>query len=391
MRLTLSRRFVFFLGLAATLVAPAVARAQSNPYVTVAQLNFWFRGPGCNGGFEAFDCSGLRNTNLTPALGSTYDEAQPQVIGRQINWAINWGVDAFSIEWTTPREIQGSMEEVLDDVFLKAPQLPKVRWCLFYDLVLRLQQTPGLTFNLSQGMDFNQPDVYDTFVSDIDRFAEKYFSQAQYLKIDDRPVVYVWGTWNALGPFKQAVADARAKAAARGFDVYLVGDVIRVDQFVPDVADAYDANTNFVFFVAGSPAVANVGKAAPDLDTTLTTWENWIANETVFGRTDHVILQPGFTPQFDNTTFLQVNGLSSPTYIPANSRKQVAKMARVVRNHAHGAGTSGTKLVWINTWNNWPETTTVEPTAPSPPKYPAGNYGYDMLKVIRGVFGPETF
>jgi len=26
-----------------------------NDYITVAQLNLWFHGPGCYGGFEAFD------------------------------------------------------------------------------------------------------------------------------------------------------------------------------------------------------------------------------------------------------------------------------------------------------------------------------------------------
>ena len=42
-----------------------------NDYIVIAQLNLWFNGPGCNGGFEAFDCSGKRTTPLTPALGAT--------------------------------------------------------------------------------------------------------------------------------------------------------------------------------------------------------------------------------------------------------------------------------------------------------------------------------
>jgi hypothetical protein len=66
-------------------------------------------------------------------------------------------------------------------------------------------------------------------------------------------------------------------------------------------------------------------------------------------------------------------------------------MAEVVKKHVHPAGPSGVKLVWLNTWNNWPETTTFEPTADLGPKYPAGNYQYDMVEVIRDVFGPETF
>jgi hypothetical protein len=177
-------------------------------------MNLWFHGPGCYGGFEAFDCSGQRTTTLTPLLGETYDSASADVIRQQIDWAADYGVDAFSIEWTTPRSVPGSIEPILDDNFLRAPNLPRVRWCIFYDLVLRLDQTPGLNVDLSQGMDFDNPDVYDTFVSDFEHFADKYFDQPQYLKIDERPVVYIWGTWNATGRYTPRKRVKRSSIAA---------------------------------------------------------------------------------------------------------------------------------------------------------------------------------
>ena len=66
-------------------------------------------------------------------------------------------------------------------------------------------------------------------------------------------------------------------------------------------------------------------------------------------------------------------------------------MALVARKHAVPVGSYNMQLVWLNTWNNWAETTTVEPTVDFGPKYPAGNYGFDMLEVVREVFGSETF
>ena len=65
-------------------------------------------------------------------------------------------------------------------------------------------------------------------------------------------------------------------------------------------------------------------------------------------------------------------------------------MAEVARKHAEPVGSRGQKLIWLNTWNNWAEATTVEPTADLGPKYPAGNYQFDMLEVVSEVFGPET-
>jgi hypothetical protein len=363
-----------------------------NEYITIAQLNLWFSGPGCYGGYEAFDCSGKRSTSLTPLLGATYDSASEDVIRQQIDWAADYGVDAFSIEWTTPREIAGSLENTLDDKFLKASNLNKIRWCIFYDLVLRIQQTPGLSVDLSRGMNFDNPDVYNTFVADFEHFATKYFSQAEYLKIDGRPVVYIWGTWNATGKYVEAFQEAREKVSALGFDVYIVGDIIRTDHFYSDLASVYDANTNFVFFVPGSPATArDVGEAATNLDGILKQWEYNITGLNVRGRDEKVILQPGFAPQYDDRIFREINKIPSSTYIPAASKEQVTEMALVVRQHAQPVGSQGWKLVWLNTWNNWPETTTFEPTAASGPKYPAGNYQFDMLEVILEVFGPKTF
>jgi hypothetical protein len=66
-------------------------------------------------------------------------------------------------------------------------------------------------------------------------------------------------------------------------------------------------------------------------------------------------------------------------------------MAEMARKHAEPVGSQGQKLIWVNTWNCWAETTTIEPTADSGPKYPAGNYHFDMLEVVREVFGAETY
>jgi hypothetical protein len=362
-----------------------------NDYIVIGQLNLWYHGPGCYGGFEQYNCSGKRSTPFTPALGATYDSSDPSVVKQQIDWAAAYGVDAFSIEWTTPRGVGGSLENNLDDAFLKAPNLDKIRWCIFYDLELRILQTPGLHVDLSQGMDFDNPDVYNTFVADFDHFAQKYFSQAQYLKIDGRPVVYIWGTWNARGNFAGAFQEARKRAADRGYDVFIVGDIIRTDAFNSKLAASYDANTNFVFLIPGLPTYADVGATAPAVDRALGNWQNHIKGLMVTGRQDLVNLEPGFTPQFDNRQFCAGAGNTNCIYVPATSKDQVTAMANVAIKYAQPVGSQGWKLIWLNTWNNWAEATTVEPTIEQGPKYPAGNYQFDLLEVIRDVFGAETF
>ncbi len=386
-------------GVAATLAptaapAPAVTPTHTaapgpNDFIVISQLNLWYHGPGCYGGFEDFACGGRRTTPFEPALGHTYDSADPKVIRQQIDWAADYGVDAFSLEWTTPRGIgtSGSLEDNIDDAFLKAPNLARIRWCIFYDTVLRMTQDPAVNADVSNGINFDDPRVYNAFASDFDHFATKYFAQPQYLKVHGRPVMYIYAAWNFHGNYAGAIHEARAKALARGYDAFIVGDVIRADRFDRQLASQFDANSTFTFLIPGLPMYADVGQAAVGIDRLFQSWRQKIQGLKVAGRQETVNFEPAWAPQFDNRLFEPDRQI----YVPALSRDQVVAMARAALNNAEPVGSPQQKLIWENTWNNWAEATTIEPTADQGPKYPAGNYGFDMLEIIRNVFGPQTF
>lgn len=360
-----------------------------NEYIVIAQLNFWYYGPGFWGGFENENHE--RNTPLTPLLGETYTASDPSVVYKQIEWAVEYGVDAFSIEWTTPRGegCCGSMEDTLDDVFLKSPNISKVRWAIFYDFPLRLDQTQGLKKYLVPKINFDQPDVYKTFVSDFIHFAKKYFGNPQYLTIDERPVIYIWATNSFVGNLSGAMREARDEVLKLGFDVFIVGDEVCVGCFNKQHAALFDGSSTFTMLIPGldSAKMRNTGEAAVKVDGAFKWWTNRIAGLKVSGRNDLVNFQPGWAPQYDDRKF----NLTHPTYVPALSKDQVIQMAKVACKYAQPVGIGGQKLIWLNTWNNWAETTTLEPTANLGPKYPAGNYQFDMLEVVREIFGKETF
>ena len=367
---------------------PPSASTKPNVNVVIAQLNLWYHGPGCYGGFEAYDCSGKRTTPFEPALGHTYSSDDPKVIAQQINWAADYGVDAFSLEWTTPSEVRGSLEPTIDNSFLKAPNLNRIRWCIYDDFVLRLDQTHDLGVDINTGIDFNNPKVYDTFVADFDHFAQKYFGQPQYLKIDGRPVITLFADWNYQGNLAGAIKDARAAAAKDGYDVYIVGEEMRADKFDAGRVALFDATTSFNFANPGLPDKADMGQQAVAMDGFYKDWKSKIQGLKVVGRDDLVGFEPSFGAQEDSRLFAPP---SNQIYVPALSKDQVIAMATVARDNAEPVGSLGQKLIWVNTWNDWAEGTTIEPTADLGPKYPAGNYGFDFLEVMRQVFGPEVF
>ncbi len=359
-----------------------------NEYIVIAQHNFWYFGPDQGGGFG--DGKGNRETPLTPYLGD-YWSSDADVMYQQIEWAVEFGVDAFSIEWTTPRGTDGccaSMEDTLDDVFLTSPNIHKVRWVIFYDFVLRLAQTPGLEQYVDR-LDFDEPAVYETLVSDFIHFAEKYFDHPQYLTIDGRPVIYIWATNAFIGDLEGALREAREEVAALGYDVFVVGDEVVANRFNPHHASLFDGSSSFTFLIPGlDPRYwRDISDAAEAVDRTFERWRTNLEGLKVIDREEFVNFQPAWAPQYDDRLVKPEGGI----YVPALSKEQVVAMAEVARKHAQPVGSQGQKLIWLNTWNCWAETTTIEPTMNLGPKYPAGNYQFDMLEVVRDVFGAETF
>jgi hypothetical protein len=366
----------------------SVSTLRPNANIVIGQLNLWYYGPGRYGGFEAWDGSGKSTVRLQPLLGD-YHSADPAIAQKQIDWAADHGVDAFSIEWISPRGEPGSIEDNLDMGFLRAPNLCRIRWLIFLDFNLHLTERK---IDYSHGVDFNNPEIRTLFVDDLTHLATKYFSQPQYLKLDDRPVVYVWATWNFQGNVAGAMQEARQRLKALGFDVYLVGDEVRADSFNPAHVSLWDATTSFIpFLMPGAPLIHTLPEAANFVDGAFTRWQQEVQGLTVAGRTDPVAFQPGFTPQYDDTLFRTANGIGNPTSIQAQSQAEVESLASVSLAHATPVPGTSQRLIWLNTFNNWAETTTVEPTAAAGSKYPAGNYQFDMLNVISDIFGSQTY
>jgi hypothetical protein len=357
-----------------------------NEYIVVAQLNLWYFGEGCYGGFEDYDCDGNSVVSVTPLQGLYYS-SDSDVIKNQINWAVDYGVDAFSIEWVSPRYQPGSLEKNMDEHFLTSPYINKIRWCIFYDFNLRLNWAG---YDITDGINFDNLAIADTLLSDFIYFGKKYFNHPQYLYVDGRPLIYIWNAYFD-GAFENVLKQARDSLLKMGYDIFVAGDVISGDYFNPSYVSLFDANTTFTMLIGGTPPFENMAAAAEGVDDVFQFWKSNIKDLKVKNRNENVILQPAWSPQYKDSLFILNNNMGEPTYIPAENKDQVIRMAEVARSYASPMGKEAEKIVWLNTFNNWAETTTIEPTIASGPKYPAGNYQFDFLEVVKEVFGEVTF
>jgi hypothetical protein len=371
------------------------AASTANKVVVVAQHNLWFHGLRNDSAFVAWDGSGRRTSPFQPWIGF-YDMAKRADIERQIALAAGNGVDAFSQEWIAPLGTPGSLEADLDNAFLKARNLCRIRWAIFYDLNLRMHWMG----DTSGPPNFDDPLVRSTFVKDFVHFATKYFKTPQYLKIDGRPVVEIWATWNFRGSvanIQSAVQAAREAVRRKGFEVYLVGDEQLFGEIDRARVSTWDATSSFIPPLMGGTPFAgqdngSAGLAAANefVDRASAAWVAAIDGVTVLGTSTPVAFQPGFTPQYDDTMFRAVNGLEGRTSLLAMGPQDVRALAETALRYAQPIGSTGRKIIWVGTWNNYPESTQLEATKPGS-AWPRGNTGTAVLDAAESVFGSEVF
>jgi hypothetical protein len=309
-----------------------------------------------------------------PWIGYYYS-GSPAVARQQIDLAHRYGVDVFAVSWVG---IDSASEQKFQGGLLKAPNLGQIRFCILYETLLRLGEG---TQQVS--IDFNQASVREKFLADMVYLARQYFSSPSYFRIAGRPVINFYLVRGMDGDFADALAEARQRIkAVVGRNPYFVGDLLfygRNDLFA---ASQFDAVTAYSIFSTSlfQDRIDTTGKLVQVARPFYFDFLYQLRDLRVRGGNSHIVLQPGVLPQFDNR-----KGTESGFALLAQSRDEVRQMFLVARDVADAQGTNP-KVVWITSWNEWLEGTTIEPTETGGPKYPGGNYGYDFLELVSDIF-----
>ncbi|MEM1157772.1 MAG: hypothetical protein AAGH72_05915 [Verrucomicrobiota bacterium] len=138
-----------------------------------------------------------------PAAG-LYSSEDPEVIRTHIRQSIQAGIDFWAVSWWGPDKDQTFRESILNH-----PDHQKLKYAVLYESTGRLGT-------------FAQPD-YSRWISDFEHLRQHYFDQPSYLKINNRPVVFVYLTREY---FRNRGEAALRMLRERFPEVYLVGDDI---------------------------------------------------------------------------------------------------------------------------------------------------------------------
>lgn len=333
------------------------------------------------------------NMSLKPAdykwdrkpIWGPVDEADPAVMEMQIDEATRHGVNVFIYDWYW-FDRRPFLEQCLDDGFLGASNNEKMKFFLMW-----ANHDANYTWDvrLSDTMWRENCNVWEgavdraAFNEVVHRVNEKYFSRPNYYRINGKPVFMIYDVDNlvkGLGGMentKEALEYFRAetvKAGHPGLELQLTGWGERINN-MSGVDGAHYLSTKEVVPVLGFDSVTNyqfvhfcdMNRAYADiLEDVAREWARMDRDYTV-PYYPHVSIGWDNNPRFRGFV---------PNVCRDNDPAAFEKALRMAKDFVD-AHDLPVPLITVNSWNEWTETSYLEPDT---------LYGYGYLEAVKKVF-----
>ena len=315
------------------------------------------------------------------------DEADPKVMEMQIEEATKHGVNVFIYDWYW-YDRRPFLEQCLDEGFLGAPNNEKMKFYLMW-----ANHDAGYTWDVrlsDLGSIGGDPNVWLGSVDRVEfekvvhRVIEKYFSRPNYYKINGKPLFMIYDVDNlvkGLGGIeatREALEWFRAetvKAGHPGLELQLTAWGERVTN-MSGVDGSHEMSTKEVVPTLGFDSVTNYQfchfcwmDRDYEAEILPQVYEEWARMDKDYT----VPYYPHVSIGWDNNPrFINFTGCVCRNNGPENFQKALEKAKEYVDTHDLPV-----PLITINSWNEWTETSYLEPDT---------KYGYGYLEAIRNVF-----
>jgi hypothetical protein len=311
------------------------------------------------------------------------NEADPYVMEMQINAATRHGVNVFIYDWYW-YDGMPFLESCLNDGFLGAANNKDMKFYLMWanhDVNMtwdkRLAGTPNNALIWKGGVDREEFEIL------CKRVIEKYFHLPNYYKVDGKPsfMIYELQTFiDGLGGLDKAIDALKwfraegKKAGYKGLDIQftlranmeanmtgIAGDNMGTQKEVIDALNLDGAtHYQYVHFV-------DIDRDYLEIQSDVVKTWNELDKELKIPYYPHVSVGWDNNPRFQKT----VGGIVKNN-TPENFEKALKDAKAYVDAHPGQA-----PLITINSWNEWTETSYLQPCT---------MYGYGYLEAVRKVF-----
>jgi hypothetical protein len=310
-----------------------------------------------------------RDTVYHPILGE-YDARNITVIDYQIKWAVENGVSFFAVSFWEDRLQQG---------YFKADFLPYIKFA--FDAPHELS-TPLCTYSCVP--DNTDPNIFATQTV----YMSKYFNYSEYLKINGRPVVFIYiqPNWRAFTPSEESDLLARIRSMKaydqqNGINPYLVGlwgiSDGNFNSTSPSLNREFDAIAIYSAIAAG--ITGNPNDCMNNNDSSCT-FDQYVSSMISLSKVWHDGVQS------QGTTFIpdvMVGVNDSLSFIhgtrnywavrPTSTPDKASQLLAGVKPYVN----SDNNIFMISDWNDWTEGSALEPTQ---------EWGFGYLQAMKQNF-----
>ncbi|MCR5485437.1 MAG: glycoside hydrolase family 99-like domain-containing protein [Clostridiales bacterium] len=316
------------------------------------------------------------------------NEADPRIMEMQINAAVEHGVNVFIYDWYW-FDNRPFLENCLNDGFLKARNNKDMKFYLMWanhnaDHLWDKRNSDDVSEIIWRG------DVSPQVFSEIcDRTIEKYFKLDNYYKIEGCPVYMIFAPENFLRSFgssekcREAVEEFRKKVKAAGFkDLHLQSvywERGRFD-FLPedDVCRGKTFAETLDYVGFDSYTSYNWGGTLRSFDGDYRALTDEYT-EAIRGYSDDrkMTFYPNLTIGWDNNLRFKK---FIPGVVKNNTPEAFSYACKKIKEFLDrelASGKLASPLITVNSWNEWTETSYLEPD---------DLYGYGYLEAIKENF-----
>jgi glycoprotein endo-alpha-1,2-mannosidase len=314
---------------------------------------------------------------LEPLLGE-YLSDDPAVVASHLKWASEYGIDFFIISWSHA----GSFADQTARKYL----LPAMAES-------GIRQAPTVELMSYGERDLGNPEFRRRLAADLRFVGEHYLKHPSALRIDGRPVLFLYVTRVLRGNVGSWIDEVRRMLAAIGVDPFVVADEVFWHEPEPDRLRAFDAIT--AYNVYDWPRTDNAGLAGDS--TFLTDVEGLFARWQAAAQAAGVRFVPNAMPGYNDRG---VRPGEDHYVIPRRFHPTASITSLFERSIdlARRFVDPTVPMVTITSFNEWHEWTQVEPARPAnrPPSrdpaaftqgFPHDPYTFEYLEVIRDRLG----
>ncbi len=280
-----------------------------------------------------------------PMVG-TYDSRDPKVIGAHIEQSLRGGIDFWSVSWWGPGS---KTDRIFKEAVWTHPDSDQLKYAMLYESTGRFGK-------------FDDPN-HEKWIPDLAYLKETYFDDDRYLKIDGRPVLFVYLSREY---FRNRGGEALKQMREQFPEIYLVGDDVffgaddagvTEDTYESEWAKNFDAVTAYDVY---GQSVGPLGGTQLAID--------FIAGNYAFAKKEAnrvgVGFMPAIAPGYNDTAVREGHPGRARHFTDREGSKEGDVFRAMIRDVAlPNLDPMAGNILMVTSYNEWYEDSQIEPTA----------------------------